>query len=350
MRLVLLTSEPLDVARGSGTAMSLRRLRAALALRGVTAPVLSPPHRTLGGTLARGRFNRSVRAGRYAGYDAVLGVGGDGWRVAAQLAVPFIVLIKAMYSRALRYERGLTAAALRRHAHWERDGIRRADCVVAPSHDAADAAVRDYGADPTRLRVIPEPFDAAEWTAALPARERWGTRVLCVAHMYPRKRVGDLVDAWPEVVQARPDARLDIVGDGPELRRIARHADDVSSVFLHGHVEHPQILEFFARADAFCLPSAQETFGYAVVEAMASGLTVVVADTGALAEVTAGAIAEYVTGSDAHALATALLRSLEPDRRREAASVNPARARAFSPEAVADSIIAVVDELRLAGR
>src|SRR5205807_3237022 len=148
------------------------------------------------------------------------------------------------------------------------------------------------------VQVVAEPFDAEAWRAALPSRPRDGTRVLCVARLYPRKRVVDLVDAWPRVVAARPDARLDIVGGGPELSRLVERARRLPNCFLHGHVEYPDLLEFHARADAFCLPSAQETFGYAAVEAMASGLPLVVTDAGAFPELCAGAVAECVLPGD----------------------------------------------------
>jgi len=345
MRLALMTSEPLDVARGSGTAMALQRLRSALALRDVSTPVISPRRHTGSHTVDRWLFNRDLRARDLDRYDAVLGVNGDGWQVAGDLGVPFVVLLKAMYSRAAAYERSATAAVLRLHAHWERQGTRRADCVIAPSHDAAASVIADYGADPARTRVIPEPFDAAAWWDALPAREKSGQRVLCVAHLYPRKQVASLVDAWPLVTQQRPDARLDVVGDGPELRRITQRAQHVPSVFLHGHIGHPHILELYARADAFCLPSAQETFGYAAVEAMASGLPLVLAADGALAEITAGAVAEHVMVDDASALAAAIVRSLDPAVRARAATESPQRARSFTPESVADAMVETVNEL-----
>lgn len=345
MRLLLAASEPLDIARGSGTAMAVARLRVALHAAGVSVPILAPPRRGPSATFDRWRFNR--RADRIGGgYDAVLGVGGDGWRVAEQLGVPFVALLKAMYSRALPWERGATAAVLRVHARWESEGLRRADRVIAPSHHTAAAAVQDYGVAASRIRVIPEPFDNDAWRSALPTRERLGNRVLCVAHMYPRKRVGDLIDAWPLVLRACPRARLDIIGDGPDLRHVARRAVHLPSVFVHGHVGHPDILEFYSRADSFCLPSAQETFGYAVVEAFASGLPVVVADAGALPEIITGGVAETVPVGDARALAGAIARSLERDVRQTAASINVQRAAVFDSRIVAQRIVDAVNELR----
>ncbi|HEY4869795.1 MAG TPA: glycosyltransferase family 4 protein [Candidatus Dormibacteraeota bacterium] len=342
MRYVLLTSESADVARGSGTAMAVARLRAALAAEDVVVPVVRPERLWPSQTLARWTFNRGLRSRRFLDVDAVLGVNGDGWMAADRWRAPFVVLIKALYGGALEYEHGLTNRLLRLHARWEAAGAQRANAVVAPSQFAAAAVARRYSVDSARIHVVPEPFDAAVWRAALPVRERAGNRVLCVAHLYARKRIADLIRAWPVVVSERPDARIDIAGDGPEMRRLAHLARGLPGLFLHGHVEPAALPELYARADVFCLPSAQETFGYAVVEAMASGLPVVYADAGALPEMCAGAVAEPVTSGDTDALAAALLRAMDADHLQRAAAVNPERAGRFAPPAVAAQLMQVV--------
>ena len=321
--------------------MAIARLRAALARRGVQVPIVQAQRRG-SATMQRWRLNRSLRAARLPGYDAVIGVNGDGWMLAGEPGRPFVALVKALYAGAVQHEHGLSRAMLRVHARWEAHGARRADLVITPSAFAAERVKAQYSVDPSRVHVVAEPFDLGDWQRQLPRRHREGTRVLCVAHLYPRKRVDDLIDAWRIVHERRPDARLDIVGDGPEVRELVHRSDDLDSCYLHGHVDHPTILEFYARADSFCLPSAQETFGYAAVEAMASGLPVVVSDAGALPEVTAGAIAWQVSGGAPRLLAGALLSSLEPQARAQAATSNPRRAAAFDPITVADLLIALV--------
>ncbi|MBV8194825.1 MAG: glycosyltransferase family 4 protein [Candidatus Dormibacteraeota bacterium] len=344
MRLLILSAEPLDIARGSGTAMAIAQLRRALSTSGVDAPVIvwnrAAPLLSLGGARIGTRRLPNLD------YDAILGIDGVGWSAADALGLPFLALIKALFLGAADHERGLTRGRLRHLARREGEGARRADAVVVPSQFAADSVRQGYAVDAGRLCVIPEPFDAVTWRAQLPQRQRGGNRVLCVAHLYPRKRIIDLVLAWPLVRASRPDARLDIVGDGPELRHLARVTAGLDGCYMHGHVDHPQLAEFYARADSFCLPSAQETFGYAVVEAMATGLPLAIADAGALPELCTTAVCETVPWGAPRALADALLRSLTAENRTRAANINPQQVAALAPSSVARQLIELVEQVR----
>lgn len=336
-RVAIATRGALDVAHGSGTAVAIERLRRALVEAGVISSVVGVP------TWPRPGWGRPPRARpELAGYDAVLGIDGAGRELAARAGLPFIALVKAFYAGVLPNENALVRALLVRSLVIEMAGAREADAVVAPSQFAASAVIRDYGAAAGAVHVVAEPFDVDEWRASLPPVERSGRRILCIAHLYPRKRVTDLIEAWPLVRAARPDVRLDIVGNGPELRTLERRARSLEGCYLHGFVPPDAVVEFYARADSFCLPSAQETFGYAAVEAMASGLPIVGADAGALPEVIDGAVARLVPPAAPADLAAALLWSLEPGVRAEAGHRNPERTRDFDPSFVATALLRII--------
>lgn len=92
------------------------------------------------------------------------------------------------------------------------------------------------------------------------------------------KNVSMLVAAFKELVSPSsslsPSCRLVIVGDGParpELESTCKGLD----ILYSGHREGEDLAEHFASADIFAFPSASETFGQVVLEAMASGLPVV---------------------------------------------------------------------------
>jgi teichuronic acid biosynthesis glycosyltransferase TuaC len=94
-----------------------------------------------------------------------------------------------------------------------------------------------------------------------------GTGVVTVAHLVARKRHADVIRALPAGVT------YDVVGDGPErgaLERLARERD--AAVTFHGQLEHPRALAVARRCGVFAMPSVDEAFGVAYVEAMAAGL------------------------------------------------------------------------------
>lgn len=130
-------------------------------------------------------------------------------------------------------------------------------------------------------------------------RDRWGVGpeqpvVLAAGRLVRRKGHDTLVKAWREVQRQRPDAVLVIVGDGPHrhrLKRLIRRADLVESVRLVHDVSWTQMPNFYGAADVFALPCRTrrgglepEAFGIVFVEAAASGLPVLVGDSGGAVE------------------------------------------------------------------
>ncbi len=105
--------------------------------------------------------------------------------------------------------------------------------------------------------------------------------ILHVGRLAPEKNLKLLFDAFAKIRDRRPDARLVVVGDGPERERLAReHPDCCFTGMLTGRA----LAEHYASADLFLYPSLTETFGNVTVEAMASGLAVVAYDYAAARE------------------------------------------------------------------
>jgi glycosyltransferase involved in cell wall biosynthesis len=328
MHPALLTSEAADVRRGSGTAVAAANLVEAFALNGVQLAVFRGREHPLGHGVARARFNRT--AWRTASlYDAALGIGGDGQVMASRSGTPFVALPKALYGRVLEHERVVTRMLLRSHATRERSASVAASLVVVPSRFAAAVVHQDFGVPWSRIEVIGEPFPAARWESMRPAAAREGRRALVVAHLYRRKRVLDVVAAWPAVRRVHRGAMLDIAGDGPGYAALRRAAAAVDGVRLHGHVDPDRLRGLYASADLLVSSSAHESFGYAVVEALASGLPVVAAAAPAVVELCEGAVAAQVAVGDVAALARAITSSLDPAVAEAAAAVNPPLAARF---------------------
>jgi N-acetyl-alpha-D-glucosaminyl L-malate synthase BshA len=124
------------------------------------------------------------------------------------------------------------------------------------------------------------------------ARTSDGPIVLHVSNFRPVKRVDAALEVFRRIRQ-RLTARFVLLGDGPERENIARSAVEkglADDVLFVG--EQPDPVRFLSAADLFLLPSAQESFGLAALEAMACEVPVIASRVGGLPEI----IEEGVTG------------------------------------------------------
>jgi teichuronic acid biosynthesis glycosyltransferase TuaC len=95
--------------------------------------------------------------------------------------------------------------------------------------------------------------------------------IVTVAHLIARKRHADVLRALLDL----PDVRYEIVGDGPErgaLEALTRELGLTDRVTFHGQLPPDEALATSRRADVLVLPSTDEAFGVAYIEAMAAGL------------------------------------------------------------------------------
>ncbi len=178
-----------------------------------------------------------------------------------------------------RGPRWLHRAVLRR-------AIRRADAVVVPSRFTADR-IAQLGGNPRRLAVIANAVDLAP---AAPAADA-GTFFLHVGHLEPRKNLHLLLRAFaalPADLRERRELRLvgADAGAGRRLREAAAALGIADRVAFLGELPDAALPPLYAGAAAVCVPSLHEGFGLCAAEAIAAGAPLLVADRGALTEIT----------------------------------------------------------------
>lgn len=166
-----------------------------------------------------------------------------------------------------------------------------------------------------------------------------------------------LLDVFPQVLRAHPDAHL-VIGGGTlfglepgyadELARRAGADDVAGRVHLTGFVTDADKHDLLDACAVFAHPAASEPLGIAVLEAMAHGRPVVAFDTAGPAHtVDAGTTGLLVANGDRDALAAALVELLDdPARASAMGAAGRRRAEAeFSVQATADRVQAVYDQV-----
>jgi teichuronic acid biosynthesis glycosyltransferase TuaC len=160
-----------------------------------------------------------------------------------------------------------------------------------------------------------------------------------VGHLVARKRHADVLRALWLLRDRHPDLRYVVVGDGPErepLRRLAGELGLDGRVQLRGQLPPEAARDAARRASAFVMPSVEEAFGVAYVEAMAAGVPAVgcQGEPGPEEIAAAGGGIVLVPPGDVETLAARLDALLsEPEYRRELAGAARATVeRAFTWE------------------
>lgn len=214
--------------------------------------------------------------------------------------------------------------------------ISQSDAVTAVSHDLAQRTCESFCLDlpgrPCPVHTIHNFVDVEQFHPGAAARAEHGpASVVHVSNFRPVKRVPWLLRAFA-LASAGSDARLTLVGDGPEqgvARQLARELGLAERVVFLG--ERDALPELLAGADVFALASSEESFGLSALEAMACGTPVVSTDVGGVREVVEdGRQGFLVPATDLEAYAERLqrlLRDRELSRRLGAAARERAVAR-----------------------
>jgi glycosyltransferase involved in cell wall biosynthesis len=187
------------------------------------------------------------------------------------------------------YQMGALRGTAWHYLRWFHNGGERTYCPTQAVQDELAArgfqhmALWSRGVDSAR-------FNPSFRSAAL--RARLGVSddmvlAIYVGRLGAEKGLGIALQGMRDVMAAAPGrVRCAIAGDGPYADE-ARAMAPEGTVFM-GRLTGDALSEFYASADVFMFPSATDTFGNVLLEAMASGLPVVGADVGPTRELLAG--------------------------------------------------------------
>jgi phosphatidylinositol alpha-mannosyltransferase len=229
--------------------------------------------------------------------------------------------------------------------------IARAAALTAVSPVAAAFHARALGLDVDDIAIVPNGVDVARFAAARNDRPVAADtpapdgviRIVFLGRLEHRKGADVAVKAFLRIAAQRDDVRLQVLGDGPQasaLRSLVASAtpDVRARVAFEGRVSSDALPGLLAGARIAVLPSrGGESFGLVLLEAMASGTTLVATDIpGYRAVARHDQEAMLVPPDDVEALASAVERLLDDRPTRERLrSAGLARAAMFDWSAVA---------------
>ena len=223
--------------------------------------------------------------------------------------------------------RGPLRALLSRWRRWDWIAAQRVDTYVANSAITAARIRRYFGREAT---VLHPPVELARFSPG-PV----GAHYLVLAELMAHKRIDVAIRAFNAL-----GLPLVVVGDGPESRRLRRLAGP--TVRLTGRLPDDEVADLLRTARALVV-TAEEEFGIAAVESLASGRPVIALRSGGVLEtVTSGRTGVFYDDADDPQALAAVVRSFDPG------AVDPAEcvaaARRFSVERFQERLRAIVDE------
>ena len=170
----------------------------------------------------------------------------------------------------------------------------KADAIIAPSQ-YFKGIISGWGILQDKIEVIYNAIDVSKYDLDCPKKEEAQRRLglngkilLTVARLTPWKGVDRMIEILPEIRRQIKEARLVVVGDGPELgnlQGLARELGLQAYVNFVGRVPHEEVPYYLRAADVFVLYSGYEGLPHIVLEAMAAGVPVILSNKGGNPEV-----------------------------------------------------------------
>ena len=241
---------------------------------------------------------------------------------------------------------------------FARQSLTKASAITANS--SATTAMIEEILPSARCRIIGMPVEVPPISDVQSVIKDPGL-VVAVGRLVEVKGHRVLVAAFSRVLRQLPQARLKIIGGGPEFESLRRQILDhfgKGEVELLGPLPHPDVLSWIRKANLLVQPSieshhgAREALGVTVLEAMAQGTVVLASRCGGIAEIVRnGETGFLVSPGDEEELALRLIELLALDHRPDVLPQAHAEVqRRYSPEAVSAEFVECFERAMEAGK
>jgi glycosyltransferase involved in cell wall biosynthesis len=199
----------------------------------------------------------------------------EGWVALAAGRLHGIPVIAQIHSdlfaeHSLAQTSGRVARAIRRYT--ARRALPRFDAVRTVSAESRATIAKFAAAVPLATIPVPVPMVSRPRRALSGAAKE--PLVLFVGRLAPEKDLSAWLQVAEIVSRHRPEARFEIIGEGPDRQRLEREAEALGLqrvLTFRGFVPYAELHEAYAKASIFLLTSKSEGFGRVLVEAASQG-------------------------------------------------------------------------------
>jgi len=164
------------------------------------------------------------------------------------------------------------------------------DLIYVPSRYYRQQ-LRERDFESTKLRLIPHGTDIEAFHPRHRIPDWWhrfggngGPKITYVGRVAKEKDLDVLIEVYDTLALRRPECSFAVVGDGPYLQTMKERLIRPNIIFT-GFLFGEELSQAYASSDVFVFPSTTDTFGNVVLEAMASGVPVIVSDRGGPKEI-----------------------------------------------------------------
>ena len=212
------------------------------------------------------------------------------------------------------------------YMHWFYGQL---DTVFVNSEEYRQSWIK-RGLDASKLQILPRGLDTELFQPARRDAAFFGKfgalngqiRLLYVGRISREKDLDLLADAYRRLREEGLPVQLFVVGHGPYSEALAK---SLPEAFFTGYLKGTELATAYASADVFVFPSTTDTFGNVILEAQASGLPVVVSDSGGPKELVVDKANGLITRSHDVEDLTRAIRALVTDRALRERMANSAR-------------------------
>ena len=153
--------------------------------------------------------------------------------------------------------------------------------IIVPSRDYVSLISKKYTISKTKIYEVPNGIDLKHFKS-MSTKLHSPVRLLTVCRLSGPKNIPLLIRSFKSVIEKNHrDAELHIIGEGEEKKKIfdlIKKERLEKKVFLHGGLRGKDLYDIYSNSDIFILTSGYESFGIVLIEAMASGLPIVVSN------------------------------------------------------------------------